>query len=141
MAARHLSALRNQRSRCSLTRFFERPGAGKATLWTPSFFRLPLIVRREESPVGGGHLGRLSEMLRVFVERRHPLRLVGGIAICDVVVANDAVFNLINTDQSSKLRRLGRLPFADHGCMFFKNAHDFLGMVTLTVKNARLRLL
>ncbi len=104
------------------------------------FFRLLLIVRREKSPVGCRHLGRLTELLRVFVERRHPLRLVSGIAICDVVVADDAVFHLVDADQSSKLRRLGCLPFADHRRMFLKDAHDLVGIVTLALENACPRL-
>ena len=76
----------------------------------------------------------------MVLERRCPLLLVGAVARGHFIAADDAVFDLIDAHQTSKLVGFMRLAFADHHAVGFEQAQYLLWIMALGFKNPCLSL-
>src|SRR5216684_6828065 len=85
----------------------------------PQGLRLALVLGGEKTAVAGSHLRRLPEAGLMLFEGWHPGRVIGRIALENLVAAHDAVFHLVNAHQPTKLVGLVRFAFAnDFGVRF-----------------------
>ena len=97
-------------------------GPAKRSAQPPYLSSQALIMRAPVTAISRRKPGRPAKEGNMVLERRCPLLLVGPIARRDFIAADDAVFDLIDAYQTSKLVWFMRLAFADHDAVGFEQA-------------------
>ena len=94
-----------------------------------------LIMRAPVTAISRREPRRPAKEGNMVLERRCPLLLVGPVARRHFIPADDAVFDLIDAYQTSKLVWFMRLAFADHDAVGFEEAQNLLWIMALGFEN------
>ena len=99
-----------------------------------------LIRRAPVTAISRRQPRRPAKDPNMVLDRRCPLLLVGPVARGHFIAADDAVFDLIDAHQTSKLVGFMSLAFADHHAVGFEQAQYLLWIMALGFKNPCLSL-
>src|SRR5579862_977936 len=100
----------------------------------------PFILRAPVTAIGRRQPWRPTKERDMVLQRRRPLLLVGSITGSHFIPADDALFDLIQAHQTSKLVGFMGLAFANHDAMGFEQAQYLLWIMPLGLEKPRLRL-
>ena len=104
----------------------QRASSRQNYLLNSQFCSQSLIVRAPVTAISRRQPRGPAKEGNMVLERRCPLLLVGPVARSHFLSAEDAVFDLLDAHQASKLVGFMRLAFADHDAVGFEQAQDLL---------------
>src|SRR5882762_4493053 len=118
----------------------ETSGRWQRHLFHSEVLRRTLVFGGEKTSIARGHLRRSPEASLMLFDGRHPGCEIGRVAGQNLVGAHDAVFNLVNPHQPTKLVGLVRFPFANHFGVRFEQTQLFTFHVAVSTPHSFLGL-
>ena len=118
----------------------ERTARRERDAFNAQLFCRGFVRGGEKAAIRGHQLWCALENSLVLRNGRHPCVDVGGVAVFNVVVADDAVLDFVDADQPSELGGLVRLALAYGLGVDFEEAEDLSDKVRVTAEHARLGL-